>query len=167
MKSQYKKLELDKVIELLKNEAWSDIAKESLSGLLPKTDIEEIKRELKKTDDAFVLSSKYGTPRFYNIKDVSFSVKRAKQGASLSLRELLDIGLVLREIDGLIAWYDGCGGIENSLHQYFAQLVPNKHLEDTISNSIISEEELSDGASAELSRIRKAIVRQGDRKSVV
>ncbi|MGN0588220.1 MAG: endonuclease MutS2 [Ruminiclostridium sp.] len=163
MKSQYKKLELDKVIELLKNEAWSDIAKESLSGLLPKTDIEEIKRELKKTDDAFVLSSKYGTPRFYNIKDVSFSVKRAKQGASLSLRELLDIGLVLREIDGLISWYDACGGIENSLHEYFAQLVPNKHLEDKISNSIISEEELSDGASAELSRIRKAIVRQGMR----
>ena len=163
MKSQYKKLELDKVIELLKNEAWSDIAKESLSGLLPKTDIEEIKRELKKTDDAFVLSSKYGTPRFYNIKDVSFSVKRAKQGASLSLRELLDIGLVLREIDGLISWYDACGGIENSLHEYFAQLVPNKHLEDKIANSIISEEELSDGASAELSRIRKAIVRQGMR----
>ena len=163
MKSQYKKLELDKVIELLKNEAWSDIAKENLSELLPKTDIDEIKRELKKTDDAFVLSSKYGTPRFYNIKDVSMSVKRAKQGASLTLRELLDIGLVLREIDGLIAWYDGCGGIENSLHQYFAQLVPNKHLEDTISNSIISEEELSDGASAELSRIRKAIVRQGMR----
>lgn len=163
MKSQYKKLELDKVIELLKNEAWSDIAKENLSGLLPKTDIDEIKRELKKTDDAFILSSKYGTPRFYNIKDVSFSVKRAKQGASLSLRELLDIGLVLREIDGLISWYDACGGIENSLHEYFAQLVPNKHLEDTIANSIISEEELSDGASAELSRIRKAIVRQGMR----
>ena len=110
-----------------------------------------------------MLSSKYGTPRFYNIKDVSFSVKRAKQGASLSLRELLDIGLVLREIDGLISWYDACGGIENSLHEYFAQLVPNKHLEDKISNSIISEEELSDGASAELSRIRKAIVRQGMR----
>lgn len=163
MKSQYKKLELDKVIELLKNEAWSDIAKENLSGLLPETEIDKIKKELKKTDDAFVLSSKYGTPRFYNIKDVSFSVKRAKQGASLSLRELLDIGLVLREIDGLISWYDGCGGIENSLHEYFAQLVPNKHLEDTISNSIISEEELSDGASAELSRIRKAIVRQGMR----
>ena len=163
MKSQYKKLELDKVIELLKNEAWSDIAKENLSGLLPKTDIDEIKRELKITDDAFVLSSKYGTPRFYNIKDVSFSVKRAKQGASLSLRELLDIGLVLREIDGLISWYDACGGIENSLHEYFAQLVPNKHLEDKIANSIISEEELSDGASAELSRIRKAIVRQGMR----
>ena len=46
MKSQYKKLELDKVIELLKNEAWSDIAKENLSGLLPETEIDKIKKEL-------------------------------------------------------------------------------------------------------------------------
>lgn len=161
MKSQYKKLELDKILGLLENEAWSDIAKANIAEILPVYDIDTIRKELKKTDDAFVLSSKYGTPRFYNIKDVSFSVKRAQQGASLSLRELLDIGLVLREIDGLVSWYDQCGGVENSLHEYFAQLVPNKHLEDTISNAIISEEELSDGASAELSRIRKAIVRQG------
>ncbi len=161
MKSQYKKLELDKILVLLENEAWSDIAKANIAEILPVYDIDTIRKELKKTDDAFVLGSKYGTPRFYNIKDVSFSVKRAQQGASLSLRELLDIGLVLREIDGLVSWYDQCGGVENSLHEYFAQLIPNKHLEDTISNAIISEEELSDGASAELSRIRKAIVRQG------
>ena len=163
MKSQYKKLELDKILVLLENEAWSDIAKANIAEILPVYDIDTIRKELKKTDDAFVLSSKYGTPRFYNVKDVSFSVKRAQQGASLSLRELLDIGLVLREIDGLVSWYDQCGGVENSLHEYFAQLIPNKHLEDTISNAIISEEELSDGASAELSRIRKAIVRQGAR----
>ncbi len=163
MKSQYKKLELDKILVLLENEAWSDIAKANIAEMLPVYDIDTIRKELKKTDDAFVLSSKYGTPRFYNVKDVSFSVKRAQQGASLSLRELLDIGLVLREIDGLVSWYDQCGGVENSLHEYFAQLIPNKHLEDTISNAIISEEELSDGASAELSRIRKAIVRQGAR----
>ena len=163
MKSQYKKLELDKILVLLENEAWSDIAKANIAEILPVYDIDTIRKELKKTDDAFVLSSKYGTPRFYNVKDVSFSVNRAQQGASLSLRELLDIGLVLREIDGLVSWYDQCGGVENSLHEYFAQLIPNKHLEDTISNAIISEEELSDGASAELSRIRKAIVRQGAR----
>ena len=64
-----------------------------------------VKKELKKTDDAYVLSSKYGTPRFYNIKNVSFSAHRAQQGSSLSLRELLDIGLVLREVSGLVSWY--------------------------------------------------------------
>lgn len=163
MKSGYKKLELDKILTLLSNEAWSDIAKENVLKIKPQYDIDIIKKELKKTDDAYVLSSKFGTPRFYNMKSVSFSAKRAQQGASLSLRELLDIGLVLREIDGLVSWYDQCGGIENTLHEFFATLVPNKSLYEQINNAIISEEELSDGASGELARIRKAIVRQGMR----
>jgi len=161
MKSEYRKLELDKILELLKEQAWSDIVKERAEQIVPDTELHKIKEELKKTDDAFVLSAKYGTPRFYNIKDVSFSVRRAQQGAALSLRELLDIGLVLREIDGLVSWYDSCGGGETSLHPYFSMLTPNKTLENTISNAILSEEELSDGASGELARIRKAIIRQG------
>ncbi len=161
MKSEYRKLELDKILELLKEQAWSDIVKERAEQIVPDTELHKIKEESKKTDDAFVLSAKYGTPRFYNIKDVSFSVKRAQQGAALSLRELLDIGLVLREIDGLVSWYDSCGGGETSLHPYFSMLTPNKTLESTISNAILSEEELSDGASGELARIRKAIIRQG------
>ena len=119
MKSQYKKLELDKILELLSNEAWSDIAKENVLRITPSYDIDVIKSELAKTDEAFVFASKYGTPRFYNVKDVAFSAGRASQGATLSLRELLDIGLVLREISGLVSWYDQCGGIENSLHEYF------------------------------------------------
>ncbi len=160
MNSQYKKLELDKILELLSNEAWSDIAKENVLKITPSYDIDEIKSELAKTDEAFVFASKYGTPRFYNVKDVAFSAGRASQGATLSLRELLDIGLVLREIGGLVSWYDQCGGVENSLHEYFAQLTPNKSLETTITNAIISEEELSDGASPELARIRKAIARR-------
>lgn len=160
MKPEYKKLELDKVLDLLRAEAWSDIAKEKMLEIEPSYDIDVIRNELDKCDEAFVFSSKYGTPRFYNIKDISFSARRASQGASLSLRELLDIGLVLREINGLVSWYDSCGGVENSLHEYFAQLSPNKTLETHISNAIISEEELSDGASSELARIRKAIVRQ-------
>ena len=160
MNLKYRKLELDKIVRMLVNEAWSDTAKEMISGIKPSFDIDKVKKELKKTDEAFVLSSKYGTPRFYNIKDITGSVKRAAQGASLTLGELLDIGLVLRELDGLISWYDQCSGSAESLHEYFAQLTANRPLEAYISNAIISEEELSDGASAELSSIRKAIARQ-------
>ncbi len=161
MKSEYKKLELDKILEFLSGQAWSELAKEKIRAILPAHEIGEIRRELDKTDDAFILSSKYGTPRFYNIKDVSFSVRRAQQGAELSLRELLDIGLVLREIDGLAGWYGQCGGTDHALHEYFAVLKPEKSLENMIENAILSEEELSDGASGELARIRKAILRQG------
>lgn len=160
MKKEYKKLELDKVLALLAEEAWSNECKEQCLKIEPIFDPELCREQLKKTDDAFVLSSKFGTPRFSNIKNVCGSVKRASGGAMLSLRELLDIAAVLREISGLCSWYSQCSGIESSLSEYFDLLVPDKGLEEAISNTIVSEEEISDSASPELSRIRRSIARQ-------
>lgn len=160
MNKEYKKLELDKVLALLSEEAWSSECKEQCLKIEPTFEPELCREQLKKTDDAFVLSSKFGTPRFSNIKNVCGSVKRASNGAMLSLRELLDISAVLREISGLCSWYSQCSGMESSLSEYFELLVPDKGLEDAISNAIISEEEISDSASPELSRIRRSIARQ-------
>ena len=157
MRKEYYKLELDKILALLSNHAVCDACKEKILKIKPFSDIDEVKTEIKKTDDAFTLSSKFGTPRFFNIKDICFSAKRASQGASLSLRELLDIGLVLREADGLLSWYDQCSGTETLLSEYFECITANKRLENEISTAIISEEELSDNASEELARIRRTI----------
>ena len=44
---------------------------------------------------------------------------------------------------------------------YFTELYPVRDLEQRISESIVSEEEMSDAASAELASIRKRIVRRG------
>ena len=163
MKKEYKKLELDKVLQMLAEQAWSEECAENCQKITPLHTLSEIELELKHTDDAFVLSSKFGTPRFYKVKNMSSSAKRAEQGAVLSLRELLDCSLLLREIDGLCSWYSQCSSIETSLSEFFSQLTPNKRLGEAISNAIVSEEELSDDASPELSRIRKAIVRQGSK----
>lgn len=157
MRKEYKKLELDKILALLSEHAVSDVCREKITKIRPEYDIDSVRAEIKKTDDAFTLSSKFGTPRFFNIKDIRFSAQRASQGAALSLRELIDIGLVLSELDGLISWYSQCEGIESLLDEYFSMLSSNKSLERRISDSIISEEELSDNASEELSRIRRTI----------
>ncbi len=161
MNKYYKKLELDKILELLSEQTYSDVCRERALKLKPSFDETEIRRELAKTDDAFKLSAKYGTPRFRKIKDISGSLKRCKSGSSLSFRELLDVAEILRETGMLSDWYSQCSNIENSLDEYFKELYPIKSLEQRISDSIISEEEMSDGASAELSSIRKRIVRQG------
>lgn len=161
MNKYYKKLELDKVLELLADQTYSDICREQALKLKPIFDTDKIRAELKKTDDAFALSAKFGTPRFRQIKDITPSLKRAKSGSMLSFRELLDIAEVLRETAMLADWYSQCSNIENSLDEYFSELYPVRSLEQRISESIISEEEMSDGASAELSSIRKRIVRQG------
>jgi DNA mismatch repair protein MutS2 len=161
MISDFKKLELDKILSLLSEQAWSDGCKAKIALIEPLYRLADIRDELKKTDDAFTLSSKFGTPRFSRVKDVCESVKLASSGSSLSLRELLDICAVIKNIGALVSWYSGCAGVENSLSGYFAFLTPNKALSEKIDNAIMSEEELSDNASPELARLRKAIIRQG------
>ena len=161
MNKYYKKLELDKILELLAEQTASDGCREAALKLTPKTDFETITEELRKTDDAFQLSAKFGTPGFRKIKDVSGSLKRAQTGSMLSFRELLDTAAVLRETAALCDWFSQCENMENSLSVYFKGLVPVKPLEKRISESIISEEEMSDAASAELASIRRRIARQG------
>ncbi len=161
MKKEYKKLELDKVLKLLADEAYSEECREKIEEISPCFEPELVRMEIKKADDAFVLSAKFGSPRFFKIKNLRGSIKRAQAGGMLTLRELLDAELVLREISGLRGWYGQCENIENSLSDLFFSLVPNKSLQEEINQTVISEEEISDSASPELARIRKAILRQG------
>ncbi|MDE6030609.1 MAG: endonuclease MutS2, partial [Oscillospiraceae bacterium] len=149
------------ILELLAEQTYSDGCREKAVKLEPLSGVDNIRAELKKTDDAFTLSAKFGTPRFRQIKDLSGSLKRAESGSMLSFRELLDIAEILRETAILCDWYAQCSGIENSLDEYFAELYPVRDLEQRISESIVSEEEMSDAASAELASIRKRIIRQG------
>lgn len=161
MNKYYKKLELDKILELLANETVSDFCREKALKIAPARDFDTIKQELQKTDDAFMLSAKFGTPNFRKIPEISASLKRAETGSSLSFRELLDTAKVLRETAVLCDWYSQCENMENSLAEYFRGLTPIKSLEKRISESIVSEEEMSDAASPELASIRKRITRQG------
>lgn len=161
MNKYYKKLELDKILELLAEQTSSDSCRDQALKLSPSFDEAEIRRELQKTNDAFTLSAKFGTPRFRRIKDISFSLRRCKSGSALSFRELLDVADILRETNMLCDWFGQCESMENSLSEYFRELYPIKDLEQRISESIISEEEMSDAASPELASIRKRIVRQG------
>ena len=161
MNKYYKKLELDKILELLANETVSDFCREKALKIAPARDFDTIKQELQKTDDAFMLSAKFGTPNFRKIPEISASLKRAETGSSLSFRELLDTAKVLRETAVLCDWYSQCENMDNSLAEYFRGLTPIKSLEKRISESIVSEEEMSDAASPELASIRKRITRQG------
>lgn len=161
MNKFFKKLELDKILELLAEQTTSDDCRERALKLRPAGSFEDMSRELAKTDDAFIMSAKFGTPAFRRIKDISGSLKRAETGSMLSFRELLDAAAVLRQTAALCDWFSQCENVENSLSEYFRGLVPMKRLEQRISESIISEEEMSDAASEELASIRRRIARQG------
>ena len=163
MNNYYKSLELHKILEMLSEEASNAKTKEMALALLPVTDIDKVKAEMQKTSDAFDLSVKYGTPAFSNFKDIRGSLHRADSGASLSLRELLDIAQMLYQVRMLTEWHKSTEGEETSLSGLFSSLTANKYLEDKIKNAIISEDEISDMASHELANIRRKIAQAGVR----
>lgn len=163
MNKHYKTLELHKILDMLSEQAGNDETRRMIAELEPETDIDKVKESLKKTEDAFELSVKFGTPPFYSFKDVRGSLQRAQSGSSLSLRELLDICSMLKQIRGLTDYHASCGEVQTVLDPLFEELSPNKWLEDKIQNAILTEDEIADTASAELANIRRKIAQAGVR----
>ena len=100
-----------------------------------------------------------GSPGLAGVSDVGASVDRAVRGGCLSPEELLRVAGVLKCARQAKAYADG-EGMENDLNVFFAQITPNKYLEERIFTSIVSKDELADAASPELASIRRKIRRQ-------
>ena len=163
MNKHFKSLELHKILLMLSNHATSDECKQNALSIVPNTDFDYVKGEINKSNDAFMLSSKYGSPRFVSIVNTTPSLERARTGSSLSLRELLDIRNILTQNQSLIKWRSQSAKLDSELDYLFNALYTNKTLEKKISNSILSDEEISDNASSKLSLIRRKIVSTGNR----
>ena len=152
-------LELDKILQLLSNEATLEDSKERSLKITPLTDIGEVSRELNATNDAYSLLAKYQAPSFGRAVNVASELRRAAASAGLSTAELLDIAETLRVIRSLKAWREDCLNIgETTIDYLFESLVPNKYLEDKITFAIKGENQISDNASKELYDIRRKIL---------
>lgn len=152
-----KSLELDKILKLLAERTSCAEGKEAALALEPEYKLERAQKNLKMTDEAYVLTGKYGAPSFGNMKNVSNELRRGEAGGLLSPVELLRIAETLRIIRGVKSWQSKCENTKTSLDTLFQGLVPNKFLEDKIHGCIISEEEIADNASPALSDIRRKI----------
>ena len=148
------KLELHVVLEKLAECAHSEEAKERCRKLTPLTDAEEIQLLQQQTSAACKLISLKGAPSFHELKDIAASLERADRGGCLTPVELLRIAGVLRCIRNAKAYYNG-DYTQSNLDVYFQELSPNRYLEEKITNSILSEEEIADAASSELADIRR------------
>ena len=154
-----KVLELDKILNLLQVEASLEDSKQEALEIIPETELEGVKMNLKKTEDAYIFMSKYTAPVFSGAKNMAPALRRAEASAVLSIGELLDIADTLRGIRRVKEWRENCSGmVDTSLEDLFSLLYPNKYLEDKINFCIKNNEELNDNASAELYNIRRKIV---------
>ena len=146
-------LELPKVLELLADEAVTEEGKERCLSLRPMTDPDDVRRALEETSAAVDMVSLRGAPYFGGVKPVASSLQRADMGGALNTRELLDIAAVLRCARSCIEY--AAGGDKTPLTPLFTALTAIRPLEEKISGSILSEEEIADSASAELADIRR------------
>ena len=153
------KLELDKVLALLADQACSPAGKEQCLKIEPLTDADEIRLLQKQTSAACRMITLKGSPGLAGVSDVGASVDRAVRGGCLSPEELLRVASVLKCARQAKAYADG-DGMENDLNIFFAQITPNKYLEERIFTSIVSKDEIADAASPELASIRRKIRRQ-------
>ncbi len=165
MNKYYEVLELQKIIDMLANEASNEKTREMIFKMQPSTELHFVKNELAKTERALLLSVKFGTPNFFSFKNMTGIVKRAKSGASLSLRELLEVCEMLRQTKTLCSWYDAIDEEktenEDKIFYLLSALVDNKYLYEKISDSVLNEEEIADSASITLASIRRKIQNNG------
>ena len=148
------KLELDRVLEMLSGCAGSIGGKEACLRIRPVSDLEDVQLLLEQTTSASDLCTKKGNPIFGDVSDVSASLERANLGGSLQPKELLRIAGVLRCARNIRS-YVSEDDKPTVLDVMFKALTPNKYLEDKIFGAILSEEEIADNASPELSDIRR------------
>ncbi len=157
MNRHYKTLELDKILERLAGQTSLDDAREMALKLEPQFDLKKAQLLLKQTDDAVVLSGKYGAPSFGSAVNCSGNLRRAQAGGCLTASELLAIADTLRIIRTVKEWHLRFASVETTLDTYFSGLISNKYLEERITSAIISEDEISDKASTALLDIRRKI----------
>ena len=149
-----KKLELDQVLFMLAECAGSADGKEACLNLVPDSDLETVQQLQTQTTAAGDLCTKKGNPNFSGVQNVDASLERCDRGGSLQPKELLAVAGVLRCTRNIHS-YRSEDDAPTVLDPFFMALSPNKYLEDRIFGAILSEEEIADNASPELSDIRR------------
>mgnify|MGYP002980131742 FL=1 len=124
------------------------------------TDIHDINAALSETSDALSRVYAKGAVSFGGVHDVGASVKRLEIGSSLNTVELLHISSLLTAAARVKNYYEDT---TDSLTGYFHALEPLTPLNTEIKRCILSEDEISDDASANLRSIRRQKVLAAER----
>lgn len=153
------KLEFDKIISLLEEEAGSFRGRQLCHRLKPMTNLEKINTFQEQTAAAFTRIVRKGRISFGDAAPVEESMKRLEIGGALSISELLRICRLLANTARVKSYgrHDTQEDSADCLDAYFDQLEPLTPLTSEIERCIISEDEISDDASSTLKHIRRSI----------
>lgn len=152
-------LEYNKIIALLSEKAHSKSGRHLCEALKPSSDFSEVTTSLQNTDDALKRLLKSGSISFVGNKDILTSIMRLEKGSSLQASELLNICDLL-ECSANVKQYlkkESPDEPDDSLYFFYDLIDPLTTHAGEIRKCIISEDEISDDASAELKSIRRHI----------
>lgn len=155
-------LEYFTVLELLAAQTVSAHGRELALALHPMTDREDAAISLRQTTDAKNMMVRNGSPTLGGIRDITAALRRCEVGGTLNMRELLEVASLL-QASRLMQAYFAEQEEKTTLTPIYHRLSGNRSLEESITTSILSEEEMADGASAELTSIRREMRRIGGR----
>ena len=156
MNKHHRTLELDRVLEMLAEQATCAASKELALRLEPCDNYRDAADALQRTADINTLTARYGTPGLGGIQDCTGALQRAKLGSRLSAGEILQVARVLRTIRTIKKWR-GQGEAPTAADDLFHVLAPVEGLEKDIFDAILSEEEIADTASPALNDLRRRI----------
>ncbi|MDQ5983770.1 MAG: Endonuclease MutS2 [Eubacteriales bacterium SKADARSKE-1] len=156
-KKYIKALGFDKILEMLIKRVSCEDTKKLILNLMPKTQIDEVKKQISETLDAHMLIARYKSPSFNGLKNVTNAIKRAESGGMLTALEILKVADVLQAFLNLYEFKKSFENKETLLDRRFNLIFLNKDLKDRIRDAIISEEEIADTASDELFKIRQNV----------
>ncbi len=161
-----KTLEFPKILEQLKEQASSELGQERCLSLSPHRILEDIENAQTETADALSRLLKNSSVSFYATQNIYASLQRLDKGSSIITADLLQIARLLENAARVKSYgrrenNDTAG--EDSLDPYFSLLEPLNPLCTDIRRCILSEDEISDDASAALRSIRRHMKQTSDK----
>ena len=161
-KKVLKTLEYDKIIDMLVEEADSALGKDSARRLRPSSDHGEIVAMQAETSHALPRLFHHGALSFHGLTDIRPSLVPLAKGGTLGAGELLRIGALLEAAKRAVE-FDKKDEETDFLSGRFDGLQTFPEIRREISRCILSEDEISDDASSELKRIRRAMKTTNDK----
>jgi len=154
------KLEFNKICNILKSYTITYIGKHHAENLMPLLSKKEIEKAQKQTTEASILLYRKGSIPMSEIEDITPHLKKLNSGLFLSIKQLLDLGKILK-ISSNLKDYFLSTEIDmtefTNLDGIFNNLYINPSIEKELEKAILDENTLSDDASSELKNIRKSI----------
>lgn len=155
-------LEYNKIIEKLKEQAGSEMAKKIISELQPFRDVSVIRDMLMETTEAVTLIVHKGPLPLGGFYDIEDSLHLARKGDTLTMRQLLQVHYNLSLARRVTVFLKSDLPPLPVIQSIGEVIAVHKRLEEEIDRCILSEDEMADNASPELRSIRRAIVRQNE-----